>query len=101
MKQARNQTMNTLGAGVSSVGCIDVHTVSLCVFIIHNNLHTHTEYVLLYVQREYISYTCMYKRKKVTLSKPQNRHFDYIKSKGKGKVFPLQARLWSRGWVEV
>ena len=21
--------------------------------------------------------------------------------KGKGKVFPLQARLWPRGWVEV
>jgi len=20
---------------------------------------------------------------------------------GKGKVFPLQARLWPRGWVEV
>ena len=23
------------------------------------------------------------------------------KGKGKGKVFPLQARLWPRGWVEV
>ena len=22
-------------------------------------------------------------------------------TKGKGKVFPLQARLWPRGWVEV
>ena len=22
-------------------------------------------------------------------------------SKGKGKVFPLQARLWARGWEEV
>ena len=23
------------------------------------------------------------------------------KGKGKGKVFPLQARLWPRGWVEI
>jgi hypothetical protein len=24
-----------------------------------------------------------------------------VYSKGKGKVLPLQARLWPRGWVEV
>ena len=23
------------------------------------------------------------------------------KGKGKGKVFPLQARMWPRGWVQV
>jgi len=25
----------------------------------------------------------------------------YGKGKGKGNVFPLQARLWPRGWVQV
>jgi len=28
-------------------------------------------------------------------------HSKKCKGKGKGKLFPLQARLWPRGWVEV
>jgi len=47
----------------------------VCVYIyicIHTHTHTHTHiYIYIYIYKD------------------------------KGKVFPLQARLWPRGWVEV
>ena len=37
-----------------------------------------------------------------TTTSTTHKTFDtYILVKGKGKVFPLQARLWPRRWVEV
>jgi hypothetical protein len=44
------------------------------------------------------SWNFLYSRKNYWLTQ---KYFVFLESVKKGKVIPLQARLWPRGWVEV
>ena len=56
-------------------------------------------FICLYLKCKMCS--CPVKQTKVTLSQQKSKQPSLPSRNNKGKVFPLQAGLWPRGWVEV